>query len=202
MANRGLEATTIYNGFETNPPTGDRERTRAELDLSAGQLLCAHPVRAIARKNIPGAIAITEALGGVYWLLGQPEEDYGDTLADVLGAAKCRVEHASAPSRSDIYAAADVVLFPSFWEGFGNPPIEAAIYRRPAVVGSYPVAAELAELGFEWFSPHELDPLRRWLAEPDPSILEHNRAIAIEHFSLEAMTRDIESLLDSRGWLP
>lgn len=202
MANRDIEATTIYNGFEIDPQVGDRIKTRAVLGVEADDLLCAHPVRAIARKNIPGAIATTEALDGVYWLLGRAEEGYDDTLAEVLSAARCRVERAPAPSRSDIYAAADVVLFPSFWEGFGNPPIEAAIFERPVVVGSYPVAAELAALGFEWFSPTELNPLRRWLAAPDLSILEHNRAIATKHFSLEAMTRDIKSLLGSRGWLP
>ncbi len=134
FAQRGIEATVIYNGFDTHRPEGDRTAMRARTP--------------------------------------------------------------------DIYAAADLVVFPSVWEGFGNPPVEAAIWRRPCVVGSYPVAQELAEFGFLWFSPDRLDEVRTFLRHPDAGLLDQNQAIAQQHFSLERVRSDLVALLDEAGWLP
>jgi glycosyltransferase involved in cell wall biosynthesis len=39
----------------------------------------------------------------------------------------------------DAYAHADVVTFPSLWEGWGNQFIEGVFARKPLVVNEYPV---------------------------------------------------------------
>jgi len=202
FAQRGIEATVIYNGFDTHRPEGDRAAMRAQLQVGDEALLIAHPVRAIPRKNIPTAIAIAEKLEGTYWLMGRAEEGYGAALERLLGEARCPVVHRPVARTPDIYAAADLVVFPSVWEGFGNPPVEAAIWRRPCVVGSYPVAQELAEFGFLWFSPDRLDEVRTFLRHPDAGLLDQNQAIAQQHFSLERVRSDLVALLDEAGWLP
>ena len=202
FSRRGIETTVIYNGFDTTSPEGDRATMRAKLEVDDETLLVAHPVRAIPRKNIPGAIAIAEALGGTYWLMGQAEEGYDATLERLLADARCPVIHRPVARTPDIYAAADLVVFPSIWEGFGNPPVEAAIWRRPCVVGDYPVADELAEFGFQWFTPDRLDEVRTFLNCPDTELLDQNQAIAQQHFSLERVRSDLVALLDNAGWLP
>jgi mannosylglucosylglycerate synthase len=202
FAARGLVATTIYNGFDTGGGPGQRDATRAELGVEPGELLVAHPVRAIPRKQVPVALRMAEELGATYWLLGAAEMGYGPELERILAGARTRVIHRSWPHGPDLYAAPDVVAFPSSWEGFGNPPVEAAIARHPAVVGDYPVARELAALGFRWFDPTDLDPLQRWLADPDPDLLDTNQRLAEDHFSLEVMGAAIADLLDGAGWLP
>ncbi|MGH9136755.1 MAG: glycosyltransferase family 4 protein [Acidimicrobiales bacterium] len=204
FAERGLRATTIYNGFEPNPPAGDRHGTRAALGVDETERLVVHPVRAIPRKDVPAAVRLAESLGATYWLTGPAEDRYGAALEAVLATARCRVLYGrpTGPSMSDLYAACDAVVFPSTWEGFGNPPVEAALHRRPVAVGPYPVGAELRALGFDWFDSADPAPLATFLESPDRARLDHNRRVAVEHLSLERMTGRLRSLLDAAGWLP
>lgn len=203
MADRGIAATTIYNGFPVANGTGDRAGVRARLDVADDELLLAHPVRAIPRKDVPTAVRLAEELGGTYWLWGPAEDGYDDELARILAAASCRVVRGtSGESAVDLYGAADAVLFPSLWEGFGNPPVEAAIHRIPAVVGDYPVAVELADLGLQWYGTDDIEAFRRAISEPDIDTLDHNRRIAVDRLSLDAMRDEIAVLLDDAGWAP
>ena len=200
---RGLRATRIYNGFPTLTTTGRSPHVRRALDITEDELVLAHPVRAIARKDVPRAVAIAEEIGATYWLWGPAEDGYETELAAVLATARCRVIHGTLDTDPvDLYRAANAVVFPSTWEGFGNPPIEAAIHALPAAVGPYPVADELRALGFRWFPTDDSMPIAAFLADPDPVLLTHNRDIAHQHLSLEAMSEQIRALFDDAGWLP
>jgi len=200
MRERGVPATTIYNGFDLTAD-GDRWGTRAALGVTPDERLVLHPVRAIARKDVPAAVTLAENLQATYWLAGPAEDRYDDHLAQVLAAARCRVIHRPPPSSmADAYAASDVVAFPSTWEGFGNPPIEAAIHRRPVAVGPYPVADELRALGFRWFDPADAAALDAFLHHPDESLHDVNEAIARACFGLDRVRADVRSLLDEAGW--
>lgn len=201
MAARGITATTIYSAFDVDQPPGDRARARSTLAVEDDEIVVLHPVRAIARKDVPTAVRLAEALGATYWLLGAAEDGYDDELAATLRSARCRVIHRPPPgSMADAYAAADAVAFPSTWEGFGNPPIEAAIHRRPVAVGPYPVAQELRALGFRWFEPEHAAPLAAFLRRPDPALHDANAAVARAHFSLDRLRCDLTRLLDEAGW--
>lgn len=204
MADRGIQAVTIYNAFDTHPCPGDRASTRSLLEVGPDELLAGHPVRAVRRKNVPVALEICQRLGATYWLLGDAEEGYGPELERLLRRARCRVIRHPLPHGPDIYAAPDLVVFPSTWEGFGNPPIEASIQRRPVAVGSYPVASELRSLGFRWFDCDEEGTTRlsSWLREPDDDVLDVNQNLAREHFSLDLLDERLRALLDDAGWLP
>ena len=95
----------------------------------------------------------------------------------------------------DAYAAADVVTFPSTWEGFGNPVVESAIHRRPLAIARYPVAEELAQFGFRWLDAADPIAVRRWLDAPDDGWLDHNQDVARKHFSLTVLDAALAGLV-------
>jgi glycosyltransferase involved in cell wall biosynthesis len=201
LADRGLAATTVYSGFPV-PAPGRRELARARLGVGPGRRLLLQPTRAIPRKNVPAGLAMAETLGADYWLTGPSEDGYGPELERLLAAAPGRV-HRRIPAGltvDDAYAACDAVVFPSTWEGFGAPLIEASLHRRPLAVGDYPVARELAAFGFRWFPSDDPAPLRAFLERPDPALLERNHAIARRHFSLDALAAQLVALLEDAGW--
>ena len=203
LRERGIDATTIYNGFDPDPPTGDRDAARAAVEVAQDERLLLHPVRAIPRKDVPGAIRLAEAIGATYWLTGPAEDGYDDELAAALAAARCRtiVGRPEGVSVPDLYAACDAVAFPSTWEGFGNPPVEAALHRRPVAVGPYPVGQELQEaLGFRWFDSARPRELAAFLDDPDPARLDHDRDVARRELSLDRMAERLRALLQQAGW--
>ena len=201
LADRGLVATTVYGGFPV-PGPGRRELARRRLGVAPGRWLLLQPTRAIPRKNVPAGLAMAEALAADYWLTGPDEDGYGPELERLLAAATGRV-HRRVPdglTMDDAYAACDAVVFPSTWEGFGAPLIEASLHRRPLAVGDYPVAAELAAFGFRWFPADDPTPLKAFLDHPDPALLAANHAIALAHFSLDALSAQLAALLEGAGW--
>lgn len=204
---RGIAAVTVYNAFDTGGgDPGDqlaveaaRRRVRGLLGVGDDDRLVLQPTRAIPRKNVAGGIALSESLGATYWLLGPAEDGFAPEAARLLDASGARVifgrNDLSGTQVNDAYAACDVVVLPSTWEGFGNPTIEAAIHRRPLAIGPYPVAAELAAFGFRWFPISRPAALDAWLSSPDPSLLSHNAAVADAHFSLRDLPRRIARAL-------
>ena len=142
-------------------------------------------------------------MGATFWFTGAAEEGYGPELERLRAGASTRTIHGSPGLEpADIYAAADAVVLPSTWEGFGNPAIESAVYRRPLAIGDYPVAEELRAFGFDWFPVSDPAPLAAWLDHPDVDVLNTNHAVAHRHFSLARLRRQLRHLLDERGWLP
>jgi glycosyltransferase involved in cell wall biosynthesis len=196
LAERGIAATRIYNHFDPDPPPGSGAAVRTALGVGLHERLVLQPTRALDRKNVAVGVALAEALQAVYWIVGPAEDGYD--LDAVLSHAHTRTL-VGRPARTEVhdwYAAADVVAFPSSWEGFGNPTIESAVHRRPLAVGDYPVVHELRAFGFQW---HAADDPR--VIDDGPEVLVHNHEVARRHFNLADLPRAIEGVLAavSRG---
>ena len=134
-------------------------------------LLVVQPTRVVPRKGIELAIELVGRLRDpdAVLLITSPAGDEG---LDYLVELERRAEHAGVRLRyaadrfepdlegkpvgpahtlHDAYLAADLITYPSLYEGYGNALIEAIFYGKPVVVNRYPVyVADIAPLGLEF----------------------------------------------------
>lgn len=207
LARREVTAHTVRNCFDLDAPPGDRLETRTRIGVGVDDLVVLQPTRAIERKGVPRALALANALSDHlpdrtvhYWLAGEVEENYDSVLEDLMVNARIPVLRDRSPQMADMYAACDLVAFPSTWEGFGNPVIESVWARRPLVVGHYPVLDELLAYGFRFLDVDDPIGVAKWLEDPDPRVYDENLAIARRHFSLEALVDQLRSVFQEVGW--
>lgn len=202
LAERGIKAAVIHNTFDPEPRHGRGDALRQELGVEPGAKLLLQPTRGLYRKNVPGGITLAERLDATYWLLGPAEDGYGPQLKRIVAQARCPVIHrwghlaGTTFALADAYAASDLVVLPSIWEGFGNPAIESAMHRLPLAIGPYPVARELAAYGFRWFPLQRAADVAGWLRAPDLGLLPHNLDVARRHFSLHDLPHRLARLVD------
>jgi glycosyltransferase involved in cell wall biosynthesis len=203
-------ATTIHNYFDLDPAPGDRAATRAQFGFGAHELVVLQPSRAIERKNVPGAIRFASHvarrapdLGTHLWIAGPAEDGYADTLTRVVEHSDVPVTLGRAARVADAYAACDLVVFPSTWEGFGNPIIESIAARRACIAFPYPVLAEIVAAGVRCFSTEQPDVLVRFLADTEArreTYFDVNLRRARLSFSLEDLPAAIDQAFAAHGW--
>ncbi len=201
LAGRGIHAT--LEPMRIDPmwaAGGRRQAAREALGVAEGTRLLLQPTRAIARKGVADGLALATGAGATYWLTGPAEEGFDAELAVILAdpPAPClRGADEHGLSMADAYAAADAVVLPSTWEGFGLPILEAAVARRPIAVRRYPVAADLERAhGFTWLAVDDPVALRRALDEPDAAALDRNDAIVRDCFNVHALPARLATILD------
>jgi glycosyltransferase involved in cell wall biosynthesis len=134
-------------------------------------LLIVQPTRVVPRKGIELAIELVGRLGDpdAVLLITSPAGDEGlDYLVSLERQAEragVRLRYAAdrfvpddlegqpirpAHSLHDAYLAADLITYPSLYEGYGNALLEALFYGVPVVVNRYPVyVADIAPLGLK-----------------------------------------------------
>jgi mannosylglucosylglycerate synthase len=171
----GQASTVIPNviNFETPPPGVDdySKDFRREVGLSEDDILVLQPTRIVPRKGIEHAIELLRRLKEprLKLVLSHPSGDEGDAYAKLLseriadaGIKALFVADRIGEKRGltadgrkvytlyDIYPHADLVTYPSYYEGFGNAFLEAIYFGKPVVVNTYAVyARDIDPLGFK-----------------------------------------------------
>lgn len=205
------DATTVHNVFDLDPEPGERAATRAALGFADDEFVMLQPSRAIERKNVPGAVRLAAHLIRAMpdrpirlWISGPAEDGYAETLTRLIDRSDVPVTVGRVASAADAYAACDLVVFPSTWEGFGNPVVESIAARRACAVFPYPVLAEILAAGVRCFSTEQPEALVRFLAEPQgrrDTYFDVNLRRARVSFSLTELPDTIEQAFAAHGWI-
>jgi glycosyltransferase involved in cell wall biosynthesis len=91
-------------------------------------------------------------------IAGRPGWAYGDTLRQIAAEPGVRyLGHVDEPTLTALYESASVLAFPSLYEGFGLPLLEAMAHGLPAVVGAVGALPELAGEAGIAVKPEETD---------------------------------------------
>lgn len=183
LARRYGQASTVVPNvydFDTPPPGIDEYNRdfRKEIGVSDEDILVLQPTRLVARKGIEHAIELLRRLKmpRVKLVLSHPAGDEG---SDYLALLNERIADAGIDcvqiwdrvgevrgtdpqgrkiyTLNDVYPHADLVTYPSLYEGFGNAFLEAVYFKKPVVVNTYAVyARDIEPLGFKTISMSQL----------------------------------------------
>ena len=221
----GLPCTVIPNVMDFDqPPTRGRGGLRAALGIGDDDIPILQPTRIVQRKGIETTIELIRRLddprvklvishsagdeGGAY---AQRVADYAALLgvelilADRLIGAGTGVDDEDAPfSIWDAYEEADLVTYPSTYEGFGNAFLEAVYHRKPILCNRYSIfRTDIEPLGFNtieidgFLTDEVLAEVRRVLDDADyrRAMVDHNYQIGLSFFSYRRVATELASLL-------
>jgi glycosyltransferase involved in cell wall biosynthesis len=226
---KGLASSVVPNvfDFDSDPPAADEYASdvRAQLGLKPDDILILQPTRLVARKGVEHAIELVrrlkepraklivthsagdEGLGYYHWLrdLAQVEGVDIHFVANRLSETRKVDEHGrKIYTLWDIYPHADLITYPSVYEGFGNAFLEAVYFHKPIVVNRYSVyMLDIEPLGFEtitmegYVTDEVMERVREVLRNPElrQRMGDRNFAIAKQHFSLTVLRRHLRVLL-------
>lgn len=213
--------------FETPPPGIDDYNAdlRREIGLADDDWFILQPTRVVLRKGIEHAVELVRRLrdpraklvishhvgdeGSAYLqMLRDRIHDAGIDvrfIADRVGEQRGR----DAAGRKiytlyDVYPHADLVTYPSLYEGFGNAFLEAIYFGKPVVVNTYAVyARDLDPLGFKTIEMTQL--VTREVVEQVREVLQNprlrrewgaaNYALGLKYFSYAVARRKLAARL-------
>lgn len=228
---KGVPSSLIPNvlDFDTEPPSTDEyaRDLREQIGLAPDDLLILQPTRLVSRKGVEHAIELVRRLKNpkaklvVSHSAGDEGLDYYRWLTELAqsqGVDMRLVANRLRETRThdeegrkiytlwDIYPHANLVTYPSVYEGFGNAFLEAVYFRKPILVNRYSVyMLDIEPLGFEtitmdgYVTSAVVEKVRKIMEDGEElrKMTDRNYAIAKQHFSMEVLRRRLRVLLMS-----
>ncbi len=226
---QGISNTLIPNVYDyalpPAPPDDYASDLREKIGLGENDVLVLQPTRVVPRKLIERSIEIVSLmnLDNPVLVISHASGDEGDhyyrrilEYAEHWGVEIRAIEHLIGARRGkepngekqysigDVYQCADLVTYPSGYEGFGNAFLETLYYRKPIVVNRYSIyIVDIEPKGFQvitidGFASREAVRDIREVLENDKlreRLGQENYELARQHYSYEVLERDLLNLL-------
>jgi glycosyltransferase involved in cell wall biosynthesis len=197
---------------------------RQALGVADDELLILQPTRVVKRKGIEHAIELVHRLGLKAKLVishasGDEGYDYERRVREYSKLMKVDTYFVSniineqrgltkngrkIYTLEDVYPHADLVTYPSTFEGFGNAFLEAIYFCRPIVVNTYSIySMDIKPKGFSvieidgYVSDEAVRKTRKVLADPEfrSKMVKHNYETATHYYSYSVLHNKLKTLI-------
>ena len=228
---KGVSAIVVPNviDFENPPHPPRRELTaiRESIGLGPDDILILQPTRVVPRKGIEHAITAVSRLRNpkCKLVISHESGDEGDAYMHALrdmaeqSGVDLRFVTTVVPDFSggqpsptpegsvslwELYPCADLVTYPSLYEGFGNALLEAFYFKVPVLINRYSIwIQDIEPKGFktitmDGYVTHELvEDIERVLSDTTArhEMVEENYRLATRYYSYAVLRRRLQTLV-------
>lgn len=225
----GLSCRIIPNVMDfANPPApaDDYAKSfRQAIGMDDDELLILQPTRVVARKGIEHSIELVRRLdhGKARLVITHASGDEGDAyaarikdFAELMGVNVTFADRWISDERGtdaegrpqytieDVYPVADLIAYPSEYEGFGNAFLEAIYFKKPIVCNRYTIyRTDIEPCGFrtilfdEYLTPKTIHEVRRVLEDDEyrEEMVEHNYQLGAQYFGYDVVEDELRSMM-------
>ena len=226
---KGASSILVPNVLDFEHPPSEEEASQSDfrerIGLEPDDVMLLQPTRVVPRKGIEHSIALVSQLKDPKCKLvvshesGDEGLEYQDALIELAdqSGVDLRFVHAQTPtvntfgvrqvdgiSLEDVYSQADLITYPSLYEGFGNALLEAFYFRKPVLVNRYSVfISDIEPKGFKviamngFLTRNVFEQVRKVIADEKfrQEIVDHNYELGKKFFSYSVLRRKLRSLI-------
>jgi len=226
---KGLSPIVIPNvlDFKKIPPNINHYNNdvRKAFGIKDDDIFILQPTRVVARKGIEHTIEVISRLKNpkAKLVITHSTSDEGDAYEkrirdyanylnvsliikpEIIGDKRGKTEDGrKIYTLWDVYPHADIVAYPSTYEGFGNAFIEAVYFKKPIIVNRYSAyVKDIKPLGFEviemegYVTDNLIERIKGIIKnrETCTGMAEKNFMLASRYFSYEVLRRKLRGIL-------
>ena len=225
---KGASSILVPNVLDFESPLSEEAAStnfRERIGLEPDDVMLLQPTRVVPRKGIEHSIALVTQLKNPKCKLvvshesGDEGLEYRDALVELAeqSGVDLRFVHAQIPttnplgivegpgtSLAEVYAQADLITYPSLYEGFGNALLEAFYYRKPVLVNRYAIfISDIEPKGFKvitmngFLTRKVLEQVRRVISDESyrTQMIDRNFELGKKFFSYSVLRRKLRSLI-------